>query len=238
MPPLSQCLGLVLLVACPAALPAQTVAVNARRAPRAGNAGSGLSGRGRANRWPLPRRSRRPSPIAAAPRSAGPAAAASSLRRRRSGEIRSGLPSPIALAGSLAVVLGLFFALVWVFRRAAPKGSTLLPGEVVEVLGRAPLAGRQSMHLLRCGNKLLLVSVTPGRRGDPHRSHRSRRGRSFGGPVSPGASAKRHGDLPPGASTNSDRDRRTAMPEPLQNSQRPFPRLPPGCLCRLLTCLR
>ena len=41
------------------------------------------------------------------------------------------------------------------------KSATLLPTEVVEVLGRAPLAGRQQMHLLRCGNKLLLVSVTP-----------------------------------------------------------------------------
>ena len=36
-----------------------------------------------------------------------------------------------------------------------------MPGEVVEVLGRAPLANRQQIHLLRCGNKLLLVSVTP-----------------------------------------------------------------------------
>jgi flagellar biogenesis protein FliO len=73
----------------------------------------------------------------------------------------SGLPSLATTAGSLAVVLGLFFALVWMMRRASPKGSVLLPGEVVEVLGRAPLAGRQQMHLLRCGNKLLLVSVTP-----------------------------------------------------------------------------
>jgi len=29
------------------------------------------------------------------------------------------------------------------------------------VLGRAPLAARQQVHLLRCGRKLLLVSVTP-----------------------------------------------------------------------------
>jgi flagellar biogenesis protein FliO len=43
-----------------------------------------------------------------------------------------------------------------------PKGSRLLPSDVVEVLGRAPLAGRQQMHLVRCGNKLLLVSVTSG----------------------------------------------------------------------------
>jgi flagellar biogenesis protein FliO len=71
------------------------------------------------------------------------------------------LPSLGPMAGGLAIVLGLFLAAAWALRQAAPKSATLLPGEVVEVLGRAPLAGRQQMHLLRCGNKLLLVSVTP-----------------------------------------------------------------------------
>ncbi len=33
--------------------------------------------------------------------------------------------------------------------------------DVVQVLGRAPLAGRQQVHLLRIGNKLLLVAITP-----------------------------------------------------------------------------
>jgi len=46
----------------------------------------------------------------------------------------------------------------------APKyaaAARRLPGEVVETLGRVPLAGRQQMHLLRFGNKLLLVCVSP-----------------------------------------------------------------------------
>jgi len=72
-----------------------------------------------------------------------------------------GLPSAVTVAGSLAIVLGVFFLVAWGMRRAAPPGSTLLPGEVLEVLGRAPLAGRQQLHLLRCGKKLLLVSLTP-----------------------------------------------------------------------------
>ena len=72
-----------------------------------------------------------------------------------------GMPSLVTTASSLAVVLGLFFVFAWVIRRAAPRGSMLLPGEVIEVLGRAPLANRQQIHLLRCGNKLLLVSATP-----------------------------------------------------------------------------
>jgi len=70
--------------------------------------------------------------------------------------------SLIALAGSLAVVLGLFSVMAWLLRRGMPKGSFLLPSDLVEVLGRAPLAGRQQMYLVRCGNKLLLVSVSGG----------------------------------------------------------------------------
>lgn len=65
-------------------------------------------------------------------------------------------------AASLAVVLGLFFVVAWALRRGMPRGSALLPGDVVEVLGRAPLSGRQFAHLVRCGNKLLLVHLAPG----------------------------------------------------------------------------
>ncbi|MBN2022553.1 MAG: flagellar biosynthetic protein FliO [Pirellulales bacterium] len=74
---------------------------------------------------------------------------------------RGGLGMLTTTGGALAAVLGLFLVLAWAMRRAAPRGATALPGEVVEVLGRAPLAARQHVHLLRCGNKLLLVSVTP-----------------------------------------------------------------------------
>ena len=160
MPPLSQCLGLVLLVACPAALTAQTVASNAP-APRGPEmpAAAYPTGPGES----LAAAQTQSPPISYSPRRDQPVLLPPHARSAGGEAVKSGggLSSPIALAGSLAIVLGLFFALVWVFRRAAPKGSTLLPGEVVEVLGRAPLAGRQCMHLLRCGNKLLLVSVTP-----------------------------------------------------------------------------
>ncbi len=72
-----------------------------------------------------------------------------------------GLPSAVKVIASLAVVLGVFFLVAWGMRRATPQGRGLLPGEVFETLGRAPMDGRQQVHLLRCGNKLLLVSVTP-----------------------------------------------------------------------------
>lgn len=65
------------------------------------------------------------------------------------------------VAASLGVALGLFFILAWCMRRTMPQSMTRLPSEVVEQLGRAPLAGKQNMHLLRIGGKLLLVVVTP-----------------------------------------------------------------------------
>jgi flagellar biogenesis protein FliO len=74
---------------------------------------------------------------------------------------RGGLPSVVTVASSLAVVLGIFFLVAWGIRRAAPGTSAVLPTEVFEVLGRAPMAGRQQLHLLRCGKKLVLVCVTP-----------------------------------------------------------------------------
>ena len=75
------------------------------------------------------------------------------------GKRPDGLSSATTVAGSLALVLGLFFLVVWAIRRASPNASTALPTEVFEVLGRAPLANRQQAIMLRCGNKLLLVSA-------------------------------------------------------------------------------
>jgi flagellar biogenesis protein FliO len=65
-------------------------------------------------------------------------------------------------AASLGLVAGLFLLVAWVARRGGPHSATPLPHAAVEVLGRAPLVGRQHVHLVRCGNKLLLVCVLPG----------------------------------------------------------------------------
>lgn len=80
---------------------------------------------------------------------------------RNSPHQAKGLPSPATILSSLGVVIGIFLVLAWILRRAAPRGLARLPDEAFEMLGRAPLAGKQHVHLLRCGNKLLLVSVTP-----------------------------------------------------------------------------
>jgi flagellar biogenesis protein FliO len=77
--------------------------------------------------------------------------------RSRGGSPASALGTVIS---SVAVVLGCFALLVWFTRRTRPRGYATLPGNVLETLGRAPLNGRQEMHLVRVGNKLLLLSVT------------------------------------------------------------------------------
>jgi flagellar biogenesis protein FliO len=74
---------------------------------------------------------------------------------------KTGWKSAATVGGSLAVVLGLFFVVAWLMRRAAPGAPAVLPSEVFEVLGRAALAGRQQVHLIRLGGKLVLLSVSP-----------------------------------------------------------------------------
>lgn len=79
--------------------------------------------------------------------------------RTETGKQSDGIRSLVTVGGSLAAVLGLFFLVVWVFRRASQGGSGTLPREAFEVLGRASLANHQQAQLVRCGSKLLLVSV-------------------------------------------------------------------------------
>jgi flagellar biogenesis protein FliO len=73
----------------------------------------------------------------------------------------AGLSTLVNIGGSLALVLGLFFLLAWAMRRSGPGQCPALPKEAFEVLGRAPLAARQQVHLIRLGSKLVLLSVTP-----------------------------------------------------------------------------
>jgi flagellar protein FliO/FliZ len=65
------------------------------------------------------------------------------------------------VGGSLAAVLGLFLIIAWCARAFSPAGAALLPKEAVELLGRTSLAARQHAHLVRVGNKLLLVAISP-----------------------------------------------------------------------------
>jgi flagellar biogenesis protein FliO len=71
-------------------------------------------------------------------------------------------PPLVTAAASLGIVLGLFLLVVWVARRGTSKTTALLPREAFEILGRAPLIGRQDVQLIHCGNKILLVYASPG----------------------------------------------------------------------------
>ncbi len=103
-----------------------------------------------------------PAPLRLAPPSArSPSSSAPKKQAEQQSVTPQGFPSAVTVIGSLAVVLGVFFLVAWGLRRASPRAAGILPGEVFETLGRAPMDGRQQVHLLRCGNKLLLVSVTP-----------------------------------------------------------------------------
>ncbi len=100
---------------------------------------------------------------AAGGRGPTPLAPPSAEKRKSHTEGARSLAAPSALlrvAGALGLVLGLFLVVAWAMRRVAPAGPPVLPTEVLEVLGRAPLAGRQQVHLIRLGRKLVLVSVT------------------------------------------------------------------------------
>lgn len=65
--------------------------------------------------------------------------------------------SIITVGTSLAIVLGLFLVAVWFLRRGLPGGPPQLPSDALSVLGQLPLTGRQSLHLVRLGGKLILV---------------------------------------------------------------------------------
>lgn len=69
--------------------------------------------------------------------------------------------SLLKVAGALGLVLGLFLIVAWGLRRGGRTNPPPLPSEVLEVLGRTVLAGRQHVHLIRLGRKLILVSLTP-----------------------------------------------------------------------------
>jgi flagellar biogenesis protein FliO len=94
-------------------------------------------------------------PLRLAPRS-------SSVQEPLSRPAPSATTAITTVAASLATVLAIFVVLVWCTRRLNGGGATPLPKEALEVIGRAPLNGRQQMQLVRLGSKLVLLAVSPG----------------------------------------------------------------------------
>ena len=81
-------------------------------------------------------------------------------QRQRRTPPPSSLQTLLTVLSSLAIVLSLFFLVIWLSRRGGLKGLRKLPRDVVEILGQTTLTARQPIHLIRIGNKLLLVVTT------------------------------------------------------------------------------
>lgn len=80
--------------------------------------------------------------------------------------INFGLPteSIFTVVTALAIVTGAFLLFTWALRRGGKHNGLrngMLPQEAVSVLGRVTYAPRQFAQLLRVGNKLVLVAITP-----------------------------------------------------------------------------
>ncbi len=60
---------------------------------------------------------------------------------------------------SLAVVIVLIGLIAWVVKRLAPR--TRLGGSAVRILGRTYLSPKQSLALVRVGNRVALIGITP-----------------------------------------------------------------------------
>lgn len=65
------------------------------------------------------------------------------------------------MLGSLTLVLGIYFAFVWVMRKINPAGNAGLPAEVIEVMGQVPFGPKRNLQLVRLGSKLLLLMNSP-----------------------------------------------------------------------------
>ncbi|WP_158545519.1 FliO/MopB family protein [Bremerella cremea] len=66
-----------------------------------------------------------------------------------------------SIAASLFVVIGLFLVFAWVGKKNMKPGSGRLSKEIIQVLGKSQLSGKQQLELVRVGQKLLLLCVTP-----------------------------------------------------------------------------
>jgi flagellar biogenesis protein FliO len=65
------------------------------------------------------------------------------------------------MLGSLTLVLGIYFAFVWVMRKINPAANAGLPPEVIEVMGQVPFGPKRNLQLVRLGSKLLLLMNSP-----------------------------------------------------------------------------
>ncbi len=69
--------------------------------------------------------------------------------------------SPSWIAGRLAIVLMLFFGLIGVQKLFRPGQRSALPAGMIQVCGKVALDSKQSLHLVRIGQRLLVLLESP-----------------------------------------------------------------------------
>ena len=85
------------------------------------------------------------------------------------------------VVGGLAVCLGLFFLVVWVTKRNSTNGSAVLPVEVVEPLGRAPVIWSATIAAAARGPQAGAFERYSNERRDDYGNHRSNGSRTVAG---------------------------------------------------------
>lgn len=68
----------------------------------------------------------------------------------------------LSMIGSLIIVFGAFFVLVYFLKKISPRQTPFLPKEVIESIGQYRLSARHQLYLLKFIDHYLLVSVTDG----------------------------------------------------------------------------
>lgn len=63
--------------------------------------------------------------------------------------------------GGLFVVLALILGIGLVLRKHVPGAQSGLPKEVLQPLGRKLLENRHTIHLVRCGSRILVIGASP-----------------------------------------------------------------------------
>jgi flagellar protein FliO/FliZ len=72
-------------------------------------------------------------------------------------------PGSFELAWPLLIVLALIVAAAWCFRRWMPRGGPSTSRAALHVIARHPLSNKQSLVVVRLGQRVVLLGITPDR---------------------------------------------------------------------------
>lgn len=101
-------------------------------------------------------------PVRSLPKPSAATGSEQPSRSAASDRSRASATSMVSIAGSVAVVVGLFLIVAWTARRGIGSVPPTLPRDALEVLGRKRFTGKQEMQLVRVGSKLVLIHMVPG----------------------------------------------------------------------------